>query len=91
MLGGMPLCLLSQALARKTGGGYAAVFDLPDRSALDSALETKGVTIDMVRQAIGKGGDGTGLMEELDILVNDGTITRDEAARVVKTIARKGE
>ena len=45
----------------------------------------------MVRQAIGKGGDGTGLMEELDILVNDGTITRDEAARVVKTIARKGE
>ncbi|MBS1368556.1 MAG: Flp pilus assembly complex ATPase component TadA [Lentisphaeria bacterium] len=91
MFGGTPLCMLSQALARKSGGGLAVVFDLPDRTALDSVLETKGVTIDMVRQAIGGGGDGGGLLDGLESLVNEGTISREEAARVMKTVTRKGE
>ena len=91
MLAGVPICLLSQALARKNGGGLAAVFDLPDRQLLGSVLETQGVTIDLLRQKLGTSADGSGLAEGLEQLVNEGTISREEAARVMKTIMRKGE
>lgn len=91
MLGGMPLCMLSQALARRSGGGLAGVFAMPERSQLESVLSTRGVTIDMVRGAAKAAVDGTGLEEELDSLVHAGTITQDEAARVMRTVMRKGE
>lgn len=91
MLGGIPLVMLSQALARRSDGGMAGVFAMPDRAHLESVLATRGVTIDMVRGAVGAKVDGAGLEEELEALVNDGTITRDEAARVMRTIMRKGE
>ena len=90
MFAGMPVCLLSQALARKNGGGLVAVFDLPDRRLLGSVLETQGVTVDLLRQKVA-GADGSGLIEGLEQLVNEGTISREEAARVMKTITRKGE
>jgi type II secretory ATPase GspE/PulE/Tfp pilus assembly ATPase PilB-like protein len=91
MLGGMPLCMLSQALARRSDGGMAGVFAMPERSQLESLLSTRGVTIDMVRGAAGGAVDGSGLEEELESLVNDGSVTRDEAARVMRTVMRKGE
>lgn len=91
ILGGMPLCMLSQALVRRSDGGLAGVFAMPDRPRLESILATRGVTIDMVRGAAGGAVDGSGLEEELESLVNDGSVTRDEAARVVRTIMRKGE
>ena len=90
MFAGIPVCLLSQALARKNGGGLVAVFDLPDRQLLGSVLETQGVTVDMLRQKIA-GADGSGLAEALEQLVNEGTISREEAARVMRTITRRGE
>lgn len=91
ILGGMPLCMLSQTLVRCSDGSLAGVFAMPDRPRLESILATRGVTIDMVRGAAGGAVDGSGLEEELESLVNDGTVTRDEAARVMRTIMRKGE
>ena len=91
LLGGMPLCMLSQTLARRSDGGMAGVFAMPERSQLESILSTRGVTVDMVRGAAKAAVDGSGLEEELDSFVNDGTITRDEAARVMRTVMRKGE
>ena len=84
------MALLSQALARRNDGGMAAVFDLPDRQILGDTLETQGVTIDLLRQNLGGSGDGSGLLEGLQALVNEGTISGEEAARVMKTITRRG-
>lgn len=92
MLGGMPLCILSQALARRSGGGgMAAVFSMPDRSALESVLATRGVTLEMVRGSIGAKTGSDGLEEQLDTLVGNGEITRNEAARVIRAVMGKGE
>lgn len=91
MLGGMPLCILCQALVRRSDGGVTGVFAMPHRERLESVLSTRGVTIDMVRGAVGPDVDGSGLEEELESLVNEGGITREEAARVVRTVMRKGE
>ncbi len=90
MFAGIPMALLSQALARRNDGGMAAVFDLPDRQILGDTLETQGVTIDLLRQNLGGSGDGSGLLEGLQALVNEGTISGEEAARVMKTITRRG-
>lgn len=90
MLSGMPLCLLSQALARRSSGDLVAVFDLPDRRLLGDVLETPGVTIDTLRRKIA-GADGSGLAAKLEQLVSEGTISREEALRVMSTVTGKGE
>ncbi len=91
MLGGMPLVMLSQALARRNnGGGLIAAFSMPDRAMLEAVLATRGVTIDMIRGSIGAKIDGTGLEEQLEQLVQNGEITQEEAARVMRFVMRKG-
>ncbi|MDR0932500.1 MAG: Flp pilus assembly complex ATPase component TadA [Victivallales bacterium] len=83
-----PLLLLSQTLFRQSDNKLAAVFALPDRTALDNALKIPHPTFEMVRRTLGEKSD---LLPELESQLQAQAISQSEFDRVVKLISAKGK